>query len=76
MSITVFTLYDPPPIPDRRFDFRAMWTDYEMGDPIGYGRTEQEALSELAQILGAEVELVSDQIEPLTSKFQAPRIGP
>ena len=36
-----------PPIPDRRFDWTAVTDDYEPGCPIGYGRTEQEAIQDL-----------------------------
>jgi hypothetical protein len=41
--------YDPKPIPDRQFDWTAVDSDYEPGDPIGYGETEAEALADLAE---------------------------
>jgi len=41
------THYDPPPIPDRRHDWRAVTADYEPGAPVGYGATEQEAIVDL-----------------------------
>lgn len=40
-----------PPIPDRRFDWSATFDGYEPGGPIGFGRTEQEAIDDL--LLGA-----------------------
>jgi len=36
-----------PPIPDRRFDWSAVTDNYEPDCPIGYGRTEQEAIDDL-----------------------------
>lgn len=39
-----------PPIPDRRFDWQAVFEDYEPGGPIGYGRTEQAAIDDLLSI--------------------------
>ena len=41
------TLYDPKPIPPRQFDWSATWGDYDLGAPIGYGATEQEAMRDL-----------------------------
>ena len=41
------THYDPKPIPMRRFDWSATWPDYEGGDPIGFGKTEQDAVADL-----------------------------
>lgn len=43
----IITRYDPPPIPPRQFDWTAVTDDYEGGCPIGYGRTEQEAIEDL-----------------------------
>lgn len=36
-----------PAIPDRRFDWCAVFDGYEPGDPMGYGATEQEAIDAL-----------------------------
>jgi hypothetical protein len=42
-----------PPIPDRRFDWCATTDNYDgEGSPIGYGRTEQDAVEDLV----AEIE--------------------
>lgn len=38
-----------PPIPIRSLDWSATSDDYEPGDPIGWGRTEQEAIEDLKQ---------------------------
>ena len=50
------TMYDPPPIPLRQFDWSAIDEDTYDGAPdgggrIGYGRTEQEAIDELMELL-------------------------
>lgn len=39
--------YDPKPIPDRQFDYVATFNDYEPGQLVGYGATEQEAIDDL-----------------------------
>lgn len=44
------TYYDPPPIPVRRFDWCAYDDDTYSGDagqPLGWGETEAEAVSDL-----------------------------
>lgn len=43
----IVTNYVFPPIPDRRFDWSAVYDGYEGGDPIGWGRTEAEAIGDL-----------------------------
>jgi hypothetical protein len=48
MDITdIRTSYDPPPVPSRAFDWNAVVGDYDEGDPVGYGATEQEAIDDL-----------------------------
>ena len=47
------TEYWPKPIPPRQFDWSAVTDDYEPGEPIGYGRTEQEAITDLREQLDA-----------------------
>lgn len=39
--------YNPPPIPNRKFDWMATWEGYDRGDPIGFGATEAEAILDL-----------------------------
>jgi len=39
--------YDPPPIPVRDFDYYATLDGYDGGDPIGHGKSRDEALTEL-----------------------------
>lgn len=45
------TLYDPPPIPIRMFDWSAI--DYDTydgeGSPIGYGKTEEDSVRDLIE---------------------------
>ena len=36
-----------PPIPLRQFDWSATYDGYEPGDPIGWGKTEQDAIDDL-----------------------------
>lgn len=43
-----------PPIPIRDFDWSATDDNYEPGCPIGYGRTEQEAIADLLDQLNLE----------------------
>jgi len=45
------TDYWPKPIPMRQFDWSATEDGYEPGRPIGYGRTEQEAIDDLKEQL-------------------------
>lgn len=48
----IITNYDPKPIPDRRFDWSAVTEDYDgEGSPAGFGRTEQEAITDLLEQL-------------------------
>ena len=43
----IVTKYDPPAIPWRGADWSATYHDYDLGDPIGTGATEAEAISDL-----------------------------
>lgn len=43
----IITNFVYPPIPLRYFDWSAVTDNYEGGDPIGYGSTEQEAINDL-----------------------------
>lgn len=45
-----------PPIPDRRFDYQAVFDGYEPGDPIGHGPTEQAAIDDLHEQLDEEID--------------------
>ncbi len=38
-----------PPIPQRQFDWAAVFDGYEPGAHVGYGRTEQDAIADLRQ---------------------------
>jgi len=44
---TIKTEYVFPPIPARTFDWSAALDGYEPGDPLGYGATEIEAITDL-----------------------------
>ena len=43
----ILTSYDYPPIPIRDYDWSAFREDYDEGDLIGYGETEQSAINDL-----------------------------
>jgi hypothetical protein len=45
----IVTDYVNPPIPVRNFDWQATTSDYEPGDPVGRGETEQEAIADLLE---------------------------
>ena len=45
----IITSYDYPPIPIRNYDWSAIREDYEPGDLIGTGRSEQEAKDDLVR---------------------------
>lgn len=47
--MTIITKYDQPPIPPRQFDWTAVEDNYDLDSPIGYGRSEQEAIADLQQ---------------------------
>ncbi|MFZ5783946.1 MAG: hypothetical protein ACOY4R_27425 [Pseudomonadota bacterium] len=49
MTRRIITRHEPPPIPVRGFDWRALPADYDLGDPIGWGATEQEAIDDLRE---------------------------
>lgn len=38
-----------PPIPDRNYDWQATRTGYDVGEPIGRGRTPEKALADLLE---------------------------
>ena len=41
--------YDYPPIPIRDYDWSAIREDYDEGDLIGHGETEQKAIDSLVR---------------------------
>jgi hypothetical protein len=43
----IITSQDCPPIPVRDYDWSASREDYDQGDLIGYGITEQDAIDDL-----------------------------
>ena len=43
----IITSFDYPPIPIRNYDWSAIREDYDEGDLIGTGRTEQDAINDL-----------------------------
>ena len=45
----IITSFDHPPIPIRNYDWSAIREDYDEGDLIGHGETEQEAIDDLKQ---------------------------
>ena len=47
MRRKIVTSFQNPPIPVRDYDWAAYTTDYEGGDPVGYGPTESAAVQDL-----------------------------
>ncbi len=47
----IITEHIYPPIPNRNYDWSAVTDSYDEGEPIGYGKTEQEAIEDLKQQL-------------------------
>lgn len=45
------TQYWKKPIPFRLYDWEATTSNYEAGDPIGFGATEQAAIADLCEQL-------------------------
>jgi hypothetical protein len=45
--MTIITQFVYPPIPLRNLDWSAVTDNYEGGDPMGWGETEQEAIADL-----------------------------
>jgi len=45
----ITTIHDCLPIPVRDYDWSASREDWDKGDLIGYGRTEQEAINDLLE---------------------------
>ena len=45
----IITSQDCPPIPVRDYDWLASREDWDKGDFIGYGRTEQDAIDDLLE---------------------------
>lgn len=57
-ELLIHTHYDPPPIPDRRFDWTAILADDNFeATLVGYGKTENEAREDLL----AKIEERSDR---------------
>lgn len=46
----IITHFEFPPIPIRNFDWCAFRDSYEPGDPIGWGRTTQDAIQDLLDV--------------------------
>ena len=45
----IITSNECPPIPIREYDWSAFRQDWDLYEPIGYGRTEQEAIDDLIE---------------------------
>jgi hypothetical protein len=45
----IITNYDCPCIPIRDYDWSALREDWDLDEPIGYGRTEQEGINDLLE---------------------------
>ena len=54
--IKILTLHVTPPVPIRCFDWAAYGPDYEPGDPVGHGVTQQEAVEEYLAAIDAPLD--------------------
>ncbi len=45
----IITNFESPPIPIRNYDWSAWYEDYDEGDSIGFGKTEEEAIKDLIE---------------------------
>ena len=45
----IITSYECPPIPVREYDWSASRENWDLDEPIGYGRTEQDAIDDLIE---------------------------
>jgi hypothetical protein len=63
MNPKIRTSYWAKPIPLRQFDWDAVTDDYEPGHPIGYGRTEPEAIADLMEQLTENDEQLRWEVE-------------
>ena len=59
-NLVIHTTHEQPPIPIRDFDWSAVTDDYDCDcdqdgffstDPVGHGRTEQDAINDLLEQL-------------------------
>lgn len=51
MERPIITTFVYPPIPDRSNDWQAVQDGWDLGAPIGWGRTEAEAIADLKEQL-------------------------
>ena len=52
MHPDIRTTYWPKPGPSREFDWEAVTDNYDLGSPIGLGRTEEAAVDDLIERIG------------------------
>jgi predicted RNase H-like HicB family nuclease len=72
----IVTQYAPPPIPDRTNDWMATFEDWDLGEPIGLGETEQDAIADLEEQIEQEEEdrRQEEQYLAETSSLSDPRL--
>jgi hypothetical protein len=58
----IITRYDPKPIPDRQFDWCASEDGGEERHMTGWGATKEEALIDLARLLGERAEAAEEEL--------------
>ena len=46
----IVTDYDFVPGPTRSYDWAAYRADWDLGDPMGYGETEEDAIEDLKEL--------------------------
>ncbi len=55
LTLKIKTDYWAKPIPLRQFDWEAVTDNYEPGDPVGYGKTKNEAIADLLELLADRI---------------------
>lgn len=68
------TEYVFPPIPDRRFDWSAVFDNYEPGCPTGIGVTEADAIEDLLGLIEDSLALVeADEPDVMAAQWDHAR---
>ena len=49
MTRKIVTQHDTKPVPSKDYDWEAFREDWDLDEPIGYGKTEQEAVNDLLE---------------------------
>ena len=75
-SRKIVTQYNPPPGPDRSQDWMATLEGWDLGEPVGLGETEEDAIYDLEEQIEQEEEdrRQGEQYLAETSSLSDPRL--